>query len=116
MPVISVEGLHQLHIFIFILAVVHVCYSCLTVLVGLLQVSEVKTLVFSRFFEAIQVLLGWKVGVSVDALVWNQVHSWKKWEIQAHSEGDAALNAGMSLTHLLLLPAAGSRVMGEWHF
>ena len=37
--VISVEGLHQLHIFIFVMAVIHVCYSCLTVLVGLWQVS-----------------------------------------------------------------------------
>lgn len=39
-PVISVEALHQLHIFIFVLAVVHVVYSCLTILVGLLQVKS----------------------------------------------------------------------------
>jgi mlo protein len=32
--VISVEGLHQLHIFIFVMAVVHVFYSCITVLLG----------------------------------------------------------------------------------
>jgi hypothetical protein len=38
-PVISVEGLHQLHLFIFVLAVIHVLYSCFTVLVGLAQVS-----------------------------------------------------------------------------
>ncbi|KAG0581803.1 hypothetical protein M758_3G010600 [Ceratodon purpureus] len=41
-PVISVEGLHQLHIFIFVLAVIHVLYSCFTVLVGLLQVRSWK--------------------------------------------------------------------------
>lgn len=37
---ISVEGLHQLHIFIFVLACVHVFYSCFTVLVGLWQVRH----------------------------------------------------------------------------
>ncbi len=36
---ISKESLHQLHIFIFVLAVIHVVYSCLTILVGLAQVS-----------------------------------------------------------------------------
>ncbi|XP_073386688.1 MLO-like protein 15 isoform X2 [Physcomitrium patens] len=40
--VISEEGLHQLHIFIFVMAVVHVLYSCLTVLVGLWQVHSWK--------------------------------------------------------------------------
>jgi hypothetical protein len=37
--IISVEGLHQIHLFIFVLAIVHVCYSCATVLLGLLQVT-----------------------------------------------------------------------------
>lgn len=41
-PVISVEGLHQLHIFIFVLAIIHVIYSCITVLVGVLQVHSWK--------------------------------------------------------------------------
>ncbi len=35
----SVEGLHQIHLFIFVLATVHVCYSCATVLLSLLQVT-----------------------------------------------------------------------------
>lgn len=38
MQVISTEGLHQLHIFIFVMAIVHVLYSAFTVLVGLWQV------------------------------------------------------------------------------
>lgn len=39
---ISAAGLHELHIFIFVLAVVHVLYSCLTVLLGLWQVHSWK--------------------------------------------------------------------------
>ena len=42
--VISASGLHELHIFIFVLAVVHVLYSCVTVLLSLWQVSEHPTL------------------------------------------------------------------------
>ncbi|CAM6087615.1 unnamed protein product [Calypogeia fissa] len=33
-PFVSVEVLHQLHIFIFVLAITHVCYSLATVLLG----------------------------------------------------------------------------------
>ncbi|XP_024524599.1 MLO-like protein 13 isoform X2 [Selaginella moellendorffii] len=33
-PFVSREGLHKLHIFIFVLAVVHVVYSCLTLILG----------------------------------------------------------------------------------
>lgn len=40
--VISTEGLHQLHIFIFVMAIVHVIYSAFTVLVGLWQVHRWK--------------------------------------------------------------------------
>lgn len=40
--VISASGLHELHIFIFVLAVVHVLYSCVTVLLGLWQVHSWK--------------------------------------------------------------------------
>lgn len=40
--VISAGGLHELHIFIFVLAVVHVLYSCVTVLLGILQVHSWK--------------------------------------------------------------------------
>lgn len=41
--VISVSGLHQLHIFIFVMAIVHVIYSAATVLLGLWQVHEWKS-------------------------------------------------------------------------
>lgn len=32
--IISQEGLHQLHIFIFVMTCVHVAYSCITVFLG----------------------------------------------------------------------------------
>ncbi|KAG0615345.1 hypothetical protein M758_5G033600 [Ceratodon purpureus] len=41
--VISASGLHELHIFIFVLAVVHVLYSCVTVLLSLWQVHSWKS-------------------------------------------------------------------------
>lgn len=40
--VISASGLHELHIFIFVMAVVHVLYSCVTVFLGLWQVHSWK--------------------------------------------------------------------------
>ncbi|BBN08300.1 mlo protein [Marchantia polymorpha subsp. ruderalis] len=41
-PVLSTESLHQLHIFIFVMAVVHVFYSCFTMLFGFTQLRSWK--------------------------------------------------------------------------
>ncbi|KAJ6336639.1 hypothetical protein OIU76_006504 [Salix suchowensis] len=41
-PLISVEGLHQLHIFIFFLAVFHVVYSAITMMLGKLKIRNWK--------------------------------------------------------------------------
>ncbi|MCE3050839.1 hypothetical protein HAX54_048278 [Datura stramonium] len=41
-PLISIHGLHQLHIFIFFLAVFHVVYSAITMLLGRLKIREWK--------------------------------------------------------------------------
>ncbi|KAK4730277.1 hypothetical protein R3W88_023265 [Solanum pinnatisectum] len=41
-PLISIHGLHQLHIFIFFLAVFHVIYSAITMLLGRLKIREWK--------------------------------------------------------------------------
>ncbi|KAL2641542.1 hypothetical protein R1flu_009129 [Riccia fluitans] len=38
-PLMSVESIHQLHIFIFIMAIVHVFYSCLTMILARLQMK-----------------------------------------------------------------------------
>jgi hypothetical protein len=48
-PLISVDGLHQLHIFIFFLAVFHVVYSAITMMLGKLKVG-------STFWVSIMVL------------------------------------------------------------
>ncbi|CAJ2635948.1 unnamed protein product [Trifolium pratense] len=42
-PLISVNGLHQLHILIFFLAVLHVIYSAVTMLLGRLKIRGWKT-------------------------------------------------------------------------
>ncbi|KAF6155822.1 hypothetical protein GIB67_039153 [Kingdonia uniflora] len=50
-PFVSYEGLEQLHRFIFVMAITHVFYSCLTMLLAIVK-----------------------------------IHSWRKWEEEAHSE------------------------------
>lgn len=42
-PFVSLEVLHQLHIFIFVLAVTHVGYSLVTVLLGFARVRHSVT-------------------------------------------------------------------------
>jgi mlo protein len=39
-PFVTVDSLDQLHIFIFVMAVVHVVYSCLTMLLAMVKVWE----------------------------------------------------------------------------
>jgi hypothetical protein len=39
-PILSVEAIHQLHIFIFVLAVSHVVLSAVTVLLGIAQTRK----------------------------------------------------------------------------
>ncbi|XP_021717759.1 MLO-like protein 9 [Chenopodium quinoa] len=41
-PLISANGLHQLHIFIFFLAVFHVLYSCITMALGRMKIRRWK--------------------------------------------------------------------------
>ncbi|KAL2895231.1 MLO-like protein 5 [Bienertia sinuspersici] len=41
-PLISANGLHQLHIFIFFLAVFHVIYSCITMALGRMKIRRWK--------------------------------------------------------------------------
>ncbi|RZC80662.1 hypothetical protein C5167_043240 [Papaver somniferum] len=50
-PFVSYEGLEQLHRFIFVMAITHVSYSCLTMLLGIVK-----------------------------------IHSWRKWEDEAHMD------------------------------
>lgn len=42
-PLLSLEALEQIHIFIFVLAVTHVALSAFTVLLGLVQVTKLAT-------------------------------------------------------------------------
>ncbi|CAM6097892.1 unnamed protein product [Calypogeia fissa] len=55
MPLMSIESIHQLHMFIFVMAIVHVCYCCVTMILARLQLSgcrhwedEVRNLVLAE--------------------------------------------------------------------
>lgn len=48
-PLISLNALHQVHIFIFFLAVFHVIYSAITMMLGRAKVYNVFSYVSSRF-------------------------------------------------------------------
>lgn len=93
--VISAEGLHQLHIFIFVMAIIHVCYSALTVIVGLWQVSNLKKQ-SSIFFMFLLLGFGVSFGAWLIEEMNEQVHRWKKWESQTKNPGleDKCINKG----------------------
>lgn len=55
-PLISVNGLHQLHIFIFFLAVFHVFYSAITMTLGRLKVGSTHWIFSSSSFSYIVIL------------------------------------------------------------
>jgi hypothetical protein len=52
-PILSVEAIHQLHIFIFVLAVTHVVLSAVTVILGITQVymENVKLYMFKIHYQ-----------------------------------------------------------------
>lgn len=49
-PFVSFEGLEQLHIFLFILGITHVLYSCITVALSMIKV-------WSFFYNAVVVIV-----------------------------------------------------------
>lgn len=55
-PLISVGGLHQLHIFIFFLAVFHVIFSAVTMTLGRAKVGVGSETIFDTFCFSLNVL------------------------------------------------------------
>lgn len=49
----SLEALHQLHIFIFVLAIVHVVFCLLTMILGGARVNDLNCLVYCQFSSLI---------------------------------------------------------------
>lgn len=47
-PLMSVEAIHELHIFIFVLAVTHVMFSLITVVLGIMQVMAWQHLLLTK--------------------------------------------------------------------
>lgn len=66
-PLISLNALHQVHIFIFFLAVFHVIYSAITMMLGRAKVSFIMFSYVSVRFDY------WWIGVIV---VFVRVDSW----------------------------------------
>lgn len=50
-PLLSLEAIHQLHIFIFVLAITHVAFSVLTILLGGAKVHANINLLVSRSMD-----------------------------------------------------------------
>lgn len=48
-PFVSYEGLEQLHKFIFVMAITHVSYSCLTMLLAIVKVSGYDPIILDKF-------------------------------------------------------------------
>uniref|UniRef100_A0A1D1XKL5 MLO-like protein n=1 Tax=Anthurium amnicola TaxID=1678845 RepID=A0A1D1XKL5_9ARAE len=67
-PFVSYEGLEQLHRFIFVMAITHVSYSCLTLLLTIVK-----------------------------------IHTWRKWEEEAHSDRHDSLAVATEVTRALTL-------------
>lgn len=83
-PLLSVEAIHQLHIFIFVLAITHVIFSVTTMLLGGAQVCN--------FWHALQFSSRIATFASSFLLyLWTtQIHQWKQWEneIQKDAPGN----------------------------
>lgn len=71
MPLISVNGLHQLHIFIFFLAVFHVIYSAITMMLGRLKVG---------MDSGLSIFVNCKGCLDQMDSLFLQIRGWKVWE------------------------------------
>ena len=71
-PLISSDGIHQLHIFIFVLAVTHVLYSITTMALGRLKVISTPDL-SSKTHESIHFTHQTTKNTT-------QMRRWKNWE------------------------------------
>jgi len=73
-PLLSLEATHQLHIFIFVMAITHVIFSCTTMLLGSVQVCS--------FWYALQFSSRALSTFAVCFLQYliTQIHQWKQWE------------------------------------
>lgn len=56
MPLISLNALHQVHIFIFFLAVFHVIYSAITMMLGRAKVHELYITMFDQCGDIVMCL------------------------------------------------------------
>lgn len=83
-PMFSLEALHQLHIFIFVLAIVHVVFCVLTMILGGARVNDLNCLVYCQFSSLIIYCDLWVVTIWIFEaflfLFMIQIRQWKHWE------------------------------------
>lgn len=87
-PLLSHEAIHHLHIFIFVLAIVHVTFCVLTILFGGMKVYMLGSLLMLFVW----VITIWKIFLKLfwDLELLMQIRQWKQWEDSAGSEGSPA--------------------------
>jgi hypothetical protein len=88
-PIISLEGLHQLHIFIFVMTVVHVVYCCATVFLGFYKVWGLSTQSICVLYctDTRQTELQLSDSLMRMVAILSQMHGWKKWEEETRAVG-----------------------------
>ena len=84
MSLISYSGIHQLHIFIFVLAFMHVLYSVILMVLGHAKVSSF-ILVFTIIFPLNKIVLLINKMLIDDTFFLSQMKKWKKWELETSS-------------------------------
>ena len=79
-PFISEDGIHQLHIFIFVLAISHVLYCITTLALGRAKV------LFSLVFVSLVFSLPWLLPLClIQMMVGLQMRKWKAWEMETRT-------------------------------
>ena len=107
MPLVSLNALHQLHIFVFFLAVFHVAYSAITMALGRAKVSrtlEFYYILFSSDFKLHgKFLILDKLNINyVLNASFMQIRRWKEWEKETSSTYYEFSNGILLIIDLLL--------------
>lgn len=81
-PLLSLEAIHHLHIFIFVLAITHVTFSLVTMLLGMIKVNKRALCILAAAGRLLQNFYF--------VLFITQIREWKHWEdaIQKEIRGD----------------------------
>lgn len=107
MPLVSLNALHQLHIFIFFLAVFHVAYSAITMALGRAKVGGTLKYCYILFSNEFKLhgkfLILDKLNINyVLKATFMQIRRWKEWEKETSSAYYEFSNGILLIIGLLL--------------